>query len=237
MSVVVPVYNGCATLERCIEAVLASGWDDRELIVVDDGSTDGSAELALRHPVFLLRFDRNRGAAAARNGGARLARGEILFFLDADVVVEPDTLGRVVASFAGAPGASALFCSFQPHTPAANFVSAYKNLRHHYTHQTAERDAATFCSATSRMSTSAPASTGRATGSCSYSLWRLARSDVVGRAIPWTRLMLRHGVFRADLNTRPGNVASVAAAWMLVASLAAGLFLPALLPRLSLPSR
>jgi GT2 family glycosyltransferase len=68
-----------------------------------------------------------------------------LFFLDADITIEKDTLTKVVRTFVERPEISALICSYQKNTPPRNFCSTYKNLVHHFTHQTGREDAATFC--------------------------------------------------------------------------------------------
>lgn len=86
VSVVIPVYNSAETIIRAVESVLCQDESSIEIIVVDDGSMDGSAELlAARYPqqVIVIRQE-NRGAAAARNRGIAAARGEFVAFLDAD---------------------------------------------------------------------------------------------------------------------------------------------------------
>jgi glycosyltransferase involved in cell wall biosynthesis len=145
VSVVIPVFNGETTLKPCLTAVFRSDLASYEVIVVDDASTDGSATIARQFPCCLLVMDSNRGAAACRNRGAQVARGSILFFLDADIVIESNTLSQIVATFHDQPDLTALFCSYQPHTPAQSFWSQYKNLVHHFTHQTSATEAATFC--------------------------------------------------------------------------------------------
>jgi glycosyltransferase involved in cell wall biosynthesis len=95
VSAIVPAYNAASTLAACLAALLASDYSALEVIVVDDGSTDGTVEVASRPGVRVVRQP-NRGAAAARNAGAAVARGEHFYFLDADVVVEPDTVRRLV---------------------------------------------------------------------------------------------------------------------------------------------
>ena len=75
LSVIIPVHNGGAHLPRCLDALLASDLKGHEVIVVDDGSTDGSGDAARARGFEVLRLDARRGPAAARNEGARRARG------------------------------------------------------------------------------------------------------------------------------------------------------------------
>jgi len=145
ISVIVPVYNSKESLPLCLDALEQSTIQDYELIIVDDHSSDGSDEIARLACDHFVRLDQNSGPSAARNAGARLARSNLLFLLDADVLVEPDTLERVLGVFEDNPGISASFCSYQHDTLPQNFVSQYKNLQHHYTHQVSGREAATFC--------------------------------------------------------------------------------------------
>ena len=98
ISIVIPVRDGARTLDACLAAACTEAGTRDEVIVVDDGSGDGSAAIAARHPCRLLRLPAPRGAAAARNAGAGAARGEVLFFIDADCVLPPGTIGRVAAA-------------------------------------------------------------------------------------------------------------------------------------------
>jgi GT2 family glycosyltransferase len=95
ITLVIPNYNGSATIARCLEAACASGLAAREIMVVDDCSTDGSVEIIGRYPCTLVRLDRHSGASAARNAGARAATGEYLFFIDADCLLLDTTLPSV----------------------------------------------------------------------------------------------------------------------------------------------
>jgi glycosyltransferase involved in cell wall biosynthesis len=144
LSVVVPVYNGGAQLGRCLDALLASDFRDFEIVVVDDGSTDGSAAASRARGVEVFKFDSRQGPAAARNRGSAQARGSIILFVDADVVVRVDTLSRVAAHFRMSPNLATVFGSYDDAPAARNFVSQFKNLLHHFVHQQSSTEAETF---------------------------------------------------------------------------------------------
>jgi len=144
LSVIVPVYNGEKTLAFCLDAIAQSDYSLWELIVVDDGSTDRSAFLAERFPALVVRSAEQQGAAAARNYGAQLARGNYLFFIDADCEVHPDTFSRMVAFLQRHPEADAVFGSYDDAPKPRGFVAQYRNLLHHYVHQTGSEEASTF---------------------------------------------------------------------------------------------
>ncbi len=135
LSVVVPVRNGGSDFERCLRRLRDSTWTDYELIVVDDGSIDGSAALARDMGAIVARHDRPLGPAAARNRGARMATAPLIFFLDADVAVHPETLARGMARFLADHRLTALFGSYDDEPPARGLVSQFRNLLHHYVHQ------------------------------------------------------------------------------------------------------
>ncbi|GKT27023.1 glycosyltransferase family 2 protein [Acidovorax sp. SUPP3334] len=100
VSVVMPVYNAEATLQRALDSVRNQSLPPFEVICVDDGSRDGSVSLAERYDpagAFVLRVVKqpsNAGAAAARNRGLDMAAGEVIAFLDADDIWSPDKLWR-----------------------------------------------------------------------------------------------------------------------------------------------
>ncbi len=112
VSAIIPAYNGVARyLEQAIRSVLAQTFRDLELIVVDDASTDDTARLVLRYPqARYFRRAVNGGQAAARNDGARLARGEYLAFLDQDDLWEPAFLERTVPLLRAHPKAALVHC-------------------------------------------------------------------------------------------------------------------------------
>src|SRR5438045_416977 len=91
LSFIVPAYNEEFELARSLAAIRTAAeatGEEYEIIVVDDGSTDGTAEIARRSGVTLIQIQR-RQIAAARNAGAEIARGRILFFVDADTQIFP----------------------------------------------------------------------------------------------------------------------------------------------------
>ena len=88
ISVIIPAYNEEKNLRRCIKAVYESDYRNFEVIVVDDASTDNSAKVAVTFPCVLVSLKDNLGSAQARNEGAKKASGDILVFIDADIIVK-----------------------------------------------------------------------------------------------------------------------------------------------------
>jgi len=143
LSAIVPALNAAATISRCLDAITAQASDDVEIIVVDDGSTDNTFEIASRYGVRLLKLPRNMGPSAARNRGAKMARAPILFFLDADVVLAPGGLARARAAMCSTH-ADAVIGSYDDDPAAESTISRFKNLAHHYFHQRSAGNATTF---------------------------------------------------------------------------------------------
>ncbi|UCG72782.1 MAG: glycosyltransferase [Chromatiales bacterium] len=146
ISVIVPVYNGGEQLRRCLEALAGSERVPDEVIVVDDGSTDDSAQSAADFGFRTIRLDSGpNGPAMARNHGvAASSDPDILLFIDADVVVGPQTVARVEEHFHKHADVAAIFGSYDDDPPERNITSLYKNLLHHYTHQNSDRESSTF---------------------------------------------------------------------------------------------
>ena len=101
LSIVVPAFNEAVGIERAVRSLAESDYPELEVVVVDDGSTDGTAELVKRlglESVVVLRQP-NMGKAAALNRGIATARHDVLVLVDADTIFEPETLARLVQPF------------------------------------------------------------------------------------------------------------------------------------------
>jgi GT2 family glycosyltransferase len=145
VSIIVPVRNNPKDLQQCLGALQASSYPNLEVLVVDDGSsTDESVSIGAQMGVRVLTLATNLGPSSARNYGARHARGDVLLFVDCDVLLKPDAVGRVVEDLEQDPLISGVFGSYDDNPQAEGLVSQYRNLLHHYVHQHASPEASTF---------------------------------------------------------------------------------------------
>jgi GT2 family glycosyltransferase len=124
LTAIVPAKNGLATLAPCARAIHAAADSPEELIVVTKPPTVG--------PVV------------ARNVGARQATGDVLVFVDADVLVHDDVFRRIRAAFDADPALTAVFGSYDDAPAAPGVVSVFRNLLHHHVHQSSPGPATTF---------------------------------------------------------------------------------------------
>ncbi|MGY0234317.1 glycosyltransferase family 2 protein [Longispora urticae] len=133
VSVVIPNYNYAKTLALCLDSVYAQSHPPAEVIVVDDGSTDGSRDVIRRYPCTLLESPGNQGVSAARNRGVAASSGEVLFFLDSDEALAPDALANAVELLAADPGLGCVH-GILADTPLVDDgpVEAYKVLHSHF---------------------------------------------------------------------------------------------------------
>jgi glycosyltransferase involved in cell wall biosynthesis len=109
VSVVVPVYDGATFLAECIESLLAQDHPEVEVVVVDDGSSDGSAAIAERLGARVLRRP-HEGLAPTRNAGIAAARGALIGFCDADDRWKPEKARRQVEHLASSPETAIVLC-------------------------------------------------------------------------------------------------------------------------------
>jgi glycosyltransferase involved in cell wall biosynthesis len=133
ISVVIPAHNAARTLGDCLQAIRGSDYAACEVIVVDDASTDDTAQLAAQYGCRVVRLPQNVGAAQAKNVGVQTALGEIVLFTDADIVLQSDTL-RLVAEDLLDPDVAGVVGLLGKKLRYGNFSSQFKNLWMYYTY-------------------------------------------------------------------------------------------------------
>src|SRR3989338_2186057 len=129
ISVIIPVYNRTKTIKGCLEALYNNSYKNFECIVIDDCSKDDSVEIAKQFPSRVLRLEKNSGPAKARNFGASNARGDILFFVDSDVLLLPNALNEVIGSFKKEPSIAAVVGIYDKEPANGGFFADYMALR------------------------------------------------------------------------------------------------------------
>jgi len=147
ISIIMPVYNGVEFMKKSLPPLMAmqERGEVFEVIVVDDSSTDDTARFAEDQGARVLPSGGRLGPGAARNVAAEEAQGDILWFIDADVIVHDDAASLMLEGF-NSDNVVAVFGSYDDKPPAENFLSQYKNLVHHFYHQKASENASTFWS-------------------------------------------------------------------------------------------
>lgn len=145
-SVIVPVFSGPELLSQCLRSVRASTFSDYELLVSDDGSPDADAiqSVATRYDARLIRSETRSGSAAARNRAARIASGDQLVFVDADVTVSSETLSDFAQLFDHDPSLDAAMGAYDRAPSAPNRTSQFRNLLHSHAHSSSSGAASTF---------------------------------------------------------------------------------------------
>ncbi len=146
VSVVLPVFDGLGFLRRSLPPLLARVPEDLlEVLVIDDGSTDGSAAYAEELGARVLPSGGRLGPAAARNLGVECATGDVVLFIDADVVIHEDTVAVARRALAD-PEVVAVFGAYDDRPTDPGFFSRFKNLQHHAVHLRSAGQATTFWS-------------------------------------------------------------------------------------------
>jgi glycosyltransferase involved in cell wall biosynthesis len=144
VSVIIPVHNGGPYFRTCLSKLAQAVPKPIEIIVVADGESDGSWRLAKEFGAKVIRIPECGGPARARNLGAQAAKGDILFFVDADVAICPEAVGYAIGIFKKNPYLAAMIGSYDDAPGDPGFLSQYRNLLHHYVHQTGSEEASTF---------------------------------------------------------------------------------------------
>lgn len=142
-SVIMAAKDAAGHLEASIGSIVRTWPEGGELVVVDDGSVDETGRIAERMGARVLRNEVNEGPAAARNRAVAASSGEVLVFLDADVEAHEGTIEALVRRVESGE-VDAVMGSYDDEPTDRGLVSAFRNLLHHYTHQTGEREAVTF---------------------------------------------------------------------------------------------
>lgn len=254
VSFVVPAFQAAATLRDSIESIRRAAPADCEVIVVDDGSLDSTYDLAVELADVVVRRSCQAGAARARNDGIRVARGDIICFVDSDVTVTREAVAGLLARVH--EGFDAVFGAYEalPPPDARSTTTNFKNILHHYTHLQNAGEVRTFWSGFGAVRRQTLLAVGgfdinvtkaadvedihlgyrlhaagfrifldptlQARHHKRYSLRGLLSSDVMHRAVPWTRAMMRLRVLGTDMNLRRTALPSMVLAPAAVAALA-----------------
>ncbi len=255
---IVPVYQGGEAFRQCLQAVQTLTPAPCEVIVVCDGQVDDPYQWWSDAPTPALRVlgtTVRSGPAHARNVGARAAKGDVLFFIDADVTLRADAIERVQRIFAEHAHVDAVIGSYDDAPGESNFLSQYRNLLHHYVHQQSSTEASTFwgaCGAVRRTAFWAVGGFDERFDQPSvedidlgYRLTRagfqirleptlqikhlkrwealsMIRTDVVRRAVPWTKLLLQRDAIDEDLNLQRDSRISTVLIYLLLAQIVLG---------------
>jgi GT2 family glycosyltransferase len=122
VSVIVCSYNGGQTLDDCLHSLHNLNYPNYEVVLVDDGSTDSTPEIAARHPWIISIRQENKGLSVARNVGAARSTGDIIAYTDSDCMADPDWLYYMVGTLLGGDYAGVGGPNISP--PAQNWVQA-----------------------------------------------------------------------------------------------------------------
>lgn len=263
ISVIIPAYTSAIHLKEVLAAVKVAALSDTEIIVVDDGSTDDTGAVARSMGIKTFRLDKNSGPAAARNHGALHAQGEILFFVDSDVVPDLDSVRILVEVFQRHRDVAAVFGSYDAHPEAKGLISQYRNLLHHFVHQNGNPGASTFWAGLGAVRRGVFEEIGgfdeerfprpsiedielgyrlrqsgyrillekrlQGTHLKPWTLYSLIRTDILCRALPWSRLIIETKKLPDDLNLKMGQRASAALVGMACVFLGLAAVLPGFL--------
>lgn len=146
VSVIVPAYGSAEYLRHCLKGLSTQAVTPHEIIVSVDGGDERLAMAARYFGVRVLMNQERQGPAVARNLGARMASGDVLLFVDSDVVCPATVVGQVAQMFCESPELAALFGSYDDGPVDPGFFSQFRNLLHYYMHQKANVQARTFWS-------------------------------------------------------------------------------------------
>lgn len=127
ISVIIPMYNASGCIEKCLSSMLKQTAKNLEVILVDDCSTDDTVQKAKKYPFKIIKLSKRLSPAGVRNYGVKNASGDILVFIDADVVLKPNSIEEIVRSL-GTPDTEAVSGIYTQDTPQNSFFSQFQNL-------------------------------------------------------------------------------------------------------------
>ncbi|MBU3666510.1 MAG: glycosyltransferase [Chthoniobacterales bacterium] len=143
-SLVITAHRAGTMLTACLASAAKLDPPPEEVIVTIDGTDPAVPAAANSHGFRVVSNPSAPGVSATRNAGAKVATGDIIVFADSDVLLTPDHIGRLAKTFAQHPETAAVIGSYDAKPSAPGFVSRYRNLLHHYTHQHGSPEAQTF---------------------------------------------------------------------------------------------
>lgn len=246
LSIIMPLH---VSSEQAAQALAtAANAEPDQLIVVVDGADLDAIALARRWATCVIPLACQGGPAVARNVGARAAQGELLFFVDSDVVISAETLPHIRHAFTE-PTLAALIGSYDAHPADPAFLSQYRNLLHHFTHQQSGGAAFTFWGACGAIRRTVFLQVGgfdegyphpsiedielgsrlrragyrialdptlQVTHLKKWTAGNMLHTDLLRRALPWSRLILAGDGFEESLNIDRSQRLSVALAFLLL---------------------
>lgn len=146
VSIIIPVHQkqNREILKACLESILRTAPSPNETILVYDGEEQPLPDAINTSDIIRLATNRQSGPSIARNLGAAHATGALLCFIDSDIVVPANLVSSIQEEFRKNQATAAIFGSYDAEPFMPNFLSQYRNLLHHYVHQTSNEEAFTF---------------------------------------------------------------------------------------------
>ncbi len=145
VSVIVPAYNASPHIEKCLSSISEQTIKNFEVILVDNCSTDDTAQRLEKYRFKILKPPEHTTAAGGRNYGAKSASGNIIVFVDADVVLNPDSI-KDIADLVSEPGIAAVSALYSEEIPQSDFFSQLQNLILVYRYSKMPKSAGVICS-------------------------------------------------------------------------------------------
>jgi len=144
ISIIIPLYNCARTIEAVLKAVYDNDDVSKEVIVIDDLSTDNTLELVEKYPCTVIHLTEKSGPSIARNRGAMEAKSDILMFVDSDAVIEKGVLRKILNRFKENPLNACVSGVFEKVKNHSTFFAKYRDLQLHYWHQSSSGSASVF---------------------------------------------------------------------------------------------